>query len=164
MPKLWCECLYCWKKKGAQTEHSCLRAGCCAWPGHCWQLLSWTQQVIARKMNHGGKTFCDCVRFTRGVEDAGKKYSSPTNQATMGNIKWVTVSWAGLFRQCVHVFVCKTGLFWLEFWKKARPFSVCLLRYVTFAFKCPLNLPLINKLYHPLAFSHTHTQPCEQQF
>lgn len=32
-----------------QMELSCLRAGCCVWRGHCWQLLSWTQQVITRK-------------------------------------------------------------------------------------------------------------------
>lgn len=89
----------CWKDS---KQPSSVVSGCCAWPlGRCWQLLS--SKSLPEKMNHGGKTFYECVRFTRGAKKSGyrQKYSSPANQATMGNIKWVILSWAGLFRQCV---------------------------------------------------------------
>lgn len=80
--------------------------------------------------SHYPKKWITVERFSVSVWDSREerriqaKYSSPANQATTGNIKWVIVSWAGLFRQCVCVcvFLCKTGLFWLDFGKKAHSF------------------------------------------
>ena len=109
------------KKKRLQTELSCLRAGVLHLAedtvDNCWNTESHYP-----KMNHGGKTMS--VWDSREKWRIQATYSSPTNQATMGNIIWVIVSWAGLFGQCVCVCVCvcETRLFWLDFGKKAHSF------------------------------------------
>lgn len=43
-------------------------------------------ESLREKMNHCGKSVCECVRFTGGAKDMAE-YSSPANQATAGNIK-----------------------------------------------------------------------------